>query len=649
VRDPVGEAVTLSNIGNVYLELGEEQKALDYYNQALPLRRAVADRRGEAQTLNNIGTVYLDLKEGQKALDYYNQALPLARAVGDRVSEADTLDNLGRDYWNMGEKQNALDHFSESLPLRRAVGDRAGEATTLAALESFFSSQPDLAIFFGKLAVNTLQSIRRDNQGLNQNLQRTYEASISTHYRSLASSLIDRGRFGETEEVLTLLKDKEASDVVRRDAVTDQLRPATLLDPEKRAFARYEEILSKPDTASSALAAFLEGQQKAFAADTSIATRAAEFKEPDGLQDTLRRLGPDVAAIYTLLAPDKYVAMLVTSGTRQAYTTQIKEADLNKKIFDFRRKLQDPTSDPVPLARELYAIVFPEGLRRDLDATHARTIMWSIDNTLRYLPIAALHDGHDYLVKSFRNSLITHESLAQLAAQPAPKWQGAGFGVSDASPPLPSVPLELKSIFRQDAAGSGAIPGTVRLNAQFTRTSFEIDLKRKHNDVVHIATHFDSRPGVAANSHLILGDGQMSLAEIESKPGLFDGVELLTLSACNTAFTNRNEDGREVDSFGTIAQRLGAKSVIASLWSVNDPATARFMEAVYRLREQEGIPKNEALRQAQEAMLSGKLAPSGAAEADRGVRPAGAESHKASSNWSHPFFWAPFILIGNWK
>lgn len=104
-------------------------------------------------------------------------------------------------------------------------------------------------------------------------------------------------------------------------------------------------------------------------------------------------------------------------------------------------------------------------------------------------------------------------------------------------------------------------------------------MQQPEKSVVHIATHFDSRPGVAANSQLLLGDGsQMSLAEIEAMPRLFSGVDLLTLSACSPAFTNRSEDGREVDSFGTVAQRLGARGVIASLWGVNDEATARLME-----------------------------------------------------------------------
>src|SRR5262249_12262986 len=161
-------------------------------------------------------------------------------------------------------------------------------------------------------------------------------------------------------------------------------------------------------------------------------------------------------------------------------------------------------SDPVPLAQELYRIVFPEGLRQDLDALNATTIMWSIDNTLRYVPIAALHDGKDYLVKTYRNSLITPLSLANLAEEPARQWQGIGFGVSESKSSLPSVPGELHGIFRETPEGTAPIPGSVRLNSDFNRTSFEQDLRRQRNRVVHIATHFATRPGGAADSLLLL-------------------------------------------------------------------------------------------------------------------------------------------------
>ncbi|MBU7585680.1 MAG: CHAT domain-containing protein, partial [Nostoc sp. TH1S01] len=139
VGDRAGVATTLNNIGRVYSDLGEKQQALSFYNQALPLYRAVGDRAGVATTLNNIGGVYSNLGEKQQALSYYNQALPILRAVGDRAGVATTLNNIGRVYSDLGEKQQALSFYNQALPLRRAVGDRAGVAITLNNIGGVYS------------------------------------------------------------------------------------------------------------------------------------------------------------------------------------------------------------------------------------------------------------------------------------------------------------------------------------------------------------------------------------------------------------------------------------------------------------------------------------------------------------------------------
>jgi CHAT domain-containing protein len=135
----VGEAVTLNNIGRVYDDLGEKQKALDSYNQSLPLFRAVEYKAGESVTLNNIGRIYDTSGEKQKALDSYNQSLPLARASGDKAGEASTLNNIGKVYSDLGQKQIALEYYNQSLPLARASGDKAVEAATFNNIGKVYS------------------------------------------------------------------------------------------------------------------------------------------------------------------------------------------------------------------------------------------------------------------------------------------------------------------------------------------------------------------------------------------------------------------------------------------------------------------------------------------------------------------------------
>src|ERR1039458_3967333 len=139
LQDAYEEGLCLYVIGTVYSALGENQKALDYLGQALPLYRAAGDRSAEANTLHDIGSVYAALGENQKALDYLGQALPLFRAAGDRSGEAAALNGIGAVYFALGEKQKALDYLGQALPLYRAVGNRSGEAMTLNWIGSVYS------------------------------------------------------------------------------------------------------------------------------------------------------------------------------------------------------------------------------------------------------------------------------------------------------------------------------------------------------------------------------------------------------------------------------------------------------------------------------------------------------------------------------
>ncbi len=143
----------------------------------------MGDRAGEARTLNNIGKVYSDLGEKQQALTYYNQALPLGRAVGDRTGEATTLNNIGFVYDSLGEKQQALTYYNQALPLTQAVGDRGGEANTLYNLAWLKRSQGNLQESLSdiKSAVNIIKDLR--TKIASQNLRTSYFATVQDYYK----------------------------------------------------------------------------------------------------------------------------------------------------------------------------------------------------------------------------------------------------------------------------------------------------------------------------------------------------------------------------------------------------------------------------------------------------------------------------------
>jgi CHAT domain-containing protein/Tfp pilus assembly protein PilF len=672
IKDRNGEGSALGNLGVAYEKLSQYEKAIGYYEQVLAIFREIKDRGGEGTALGKLGIAYEKLGQYEKAIGYYEQALAIFHEEMYRRGEGETLNNLGNAYKDLSQYGKATGYYAQALAISREVKDRRVEADELSGLMDTWqaSGRPRLAIFYGKQAVNTVQSMRSDIAGLGQDLQQGFLKGNEKPYHRLAEILIAQGRLAEAEEVLALLKEEEFFQYIRRDAgeVSSLNRRADLTPDEADYEKRYREIgdqlmtigkergdllgkktltaeqsqrLAKleQDLAAGnyAFERFLGDLTQHFSAKPEMTGRVETLRETQGIMEDLRELPPGTVAIYTLIGDDKFHAILRTPDAQKAYEYPIKAADLNGKIFEFRAMLQDPKRDPRPLAQELYKILIA-GMADDLRQAKAQTLMWSLDGALRYVPLAALYDGQQYLIERYRVSVMTLASDTRLKDRPARKWKAAGFGVTkgyeDASA-LPSVSAELTGIIK-------ALGGEIKLDDQFTQQSMRQTLLKRY-PVVHIASHFRFQPGNDTKSFLLLGDGgHLTLAELKTSANLFGGVQLLTLSACNTGVG----DGAEVEGFGTLAQRQGAKSVIASLWSVADESTSRLMQEFYRIRESSpGMTKLEALRESQLRLLRGDAKPGGA-EGEHGVQVAG--EAKGARDYRHPYYWAPFFLMGNW-
>jgi CHAT domain-containing protein len=221
-------------------------------------------------------------------------------------------------------------------------------------------------------------------------------------------------------------------------------------------------------------------------------------------------------------------------------------------------------------------------------------------------------------------------------------------------PALPGVVRELRGIIRDAAQGAteGVLPGTIMLDEAFTGPQMLGALHRGY-PVVHIASHFQLQPGDETASFLLLGDGsRRSLAQVNTWPTVFGGVELLTLSACHTATGGTAADGREVEGLAVPAQRQCAKAVVATLWPVEDASTHEVMQTFYHLRDtQPGISKAEALQQAQRQLLAGQGPHVATAPEDTRspATPLPPLTRNPQALYAHPYFWAPFVLVGNGK
>ncbi len=219
------------------------------------------------------------------------------------------------------------------------------------------------------------------------------------------------------------------------------------------------------------------------------------------------------------------------------------------------------------------------------------------------------------------------------------------MGVSQATegfPALLNVPQELAAIVRQ----TGIYPGETVLDRKFTRQSLKEKLPG--HQILHIATHgeFVSRKN---DSFLLLGDGKFPIAEIRTLGPYLQDVNLVVLSACQTALGSPEDEGIEIPGVSSYFLNNGAKSVMASLWSVDDASTSLLMQQFYQNLATGKMTKAEALRQAQLSLLKNKLTGNASPRASaRPLLPPGSQSSgNAPSEFSHPYYWAPFILIGN--
>ncbi|HZS47274.1 MAG TPA: tetratricopeptide repeat protein [Blastocatellia bacterium] len=685
----------LNGLGNAYEQLGQYEKAVEFYQQALTVARENKLRAQEGLLLGNLAEVYQYLNRYDQAIDYAQQGLVIIRETKSRGGESSILDTLGNVFRAQKQYSQAVQSHEQALSIARQIKNRGQEATALYGLMLDWQAQnrPDVAIFFGKQVVNLYQTIRGEIATLDRESQQSFVKSRENVYRTLADLLIAKGRLPEAEQVIRMLKDEEYLDFIRRDTSdSPKSDKAQLTTKEADAEKRYREIadhvaelatergsladkqnrtpeeeqrLAKLDAdltaAGDAFQSFLSNLESEIGTSSEASSKAFALRESQGLMEDLRELGKGTVALYTLVGDDKYNVILTTPDFQKGYEYPIKGTDLNRKVLEFREVLQNPKLDPLPLAQELYKILVGP-VAKDLKTAKAETLMWSLDGVLRYVPMAALHDGKQYMVEKYCNVVFTPASQARLKDVPSRQWKVLGLGVTKAHgehiPALPGVKEEMQGIVRDADDPAGVLPGIVKLDEAFTEEAMLTGLRQRPT-VVHVASHFQFEPGDETSSALLLGDGSfLSLAQIKRMPNVFGGVELLTLSACNTATGGSGANGKEVEGFGVLAQRQGAKAVIASLWPVADSSTKNLMQEFYKLREaKDGETKAEALREAQLKLLNGEVG-SDSQTADRQIvheepkagtvnRPRFTPDPKKP--FAHPYYWAPFILIGNWK
>lgn len=492
-----------------------------------------------------------------------------AKALNDIRAESLALGTLGKLYkinqqWLESERliQKAL-LFSQTINARDISYQWQWQLTQL------YQQTGDLnaAITANQDAFELLQSIRGDLVAMNPDVQFSFQEQIEPIYRNLVRLLLERpspDNLNRARNVIESLQLAELENYFR----------TSCLD------AKAEQI------------------------DTVIED-----------SDT------QTAVIYPIILPDRIAVILSLPGQPlETYSTALPQAEIEETVNQLRQSMNIAYSNRkrLTISQTIYNwLIRP--VETQFNQQDIKTLVFVLDGVLRNVPMAALHDGQQYLIEKYSIALTPGLQLLEPRSLTQLQLRSLTGGLSEPRlgfSALPAVEDEIEQV-------STNIPSNVLLNQAFTSTALENKINTVPVSVVHLATHgqfssnledtfiltWDKRFNANTLSQLLKGKNQ------DNSPP----IELLVLSACQTA----NGDQRAALGLAGLAVRSGTRSTIGTLWSVKDKSTAQAMIQLYNNLTQPDTNRAEALRQAQLFLLQ-------------------------QNQYQHPYYWAPFILVGNW-
>ncbi|AFY58626.1 hypothetical protein Riv7116_6277 [Rivularia sp. PCC 7116] len=333
------------------------------------------------------------------------------------------------------------------------------------------------------------------------------------------------------------------------------------------------------------------------------------------------RIDTQAAVIYPIILENRLETIVsLPKQPLRHYTTAISENELEKMVQKMRRAIRRNflKKQHFAICQEIYNLLV-KPLETDLAASEIKTLTFVLDGSLKNVPLAALHDGKQYLIEKYNLALAPGMQLLDpqpLASQKMQVLIGALSEGRQGFVPLPGVKNEVEKINTE-------ISTQVLLNQKFTSKALQKQISQTPFPIIHLATHgeFSSE---AEDTFVLTWDNRLNVKELGNilqsrEQSTTNPIELLVLSACKTA----SGDKRAPLGLAGVAVRSGARSTIASLWAVDDEATSQMMVDFYEQINQPGVTKAEALRKAQIKTLQ-------------------------QSKFRHPYYWAAFVLVGNW-
>ncbi|MGA7953769.1 MAG: CHAT domain-containing protein [Gloeobacterales cyanobacterium] len=505
-------------------------------------------------------------------------ALQQAQLLGDKQAEANALGYLAAVSQQMGKWGEAQQLTEQALQRLSAF-----DTPELAYLWQWqlgrlyqLQEKPKEAIAAYTLAFQLLQSLRQDLVATNPDIQFTFRDSVEPVYRELVALLLQPSPTTDHQGEVSQDSLKKARDII-----------------EALQLAELNNFFQE---------ACLEGKPQ-----------------------QIDQLDTKAAVIYSIILPERLAVILSVPGQPlRSYGTALTSSSgaeaVERTYDDLVATLNPFIASPNPLvpSQQIYNWLIRPA-EAELAKNGIKTLVFVLDGVLRGVPVAALHDGQQYLMEKYSIALTPGLQLFNPRRPSLEKSSVLVGGLTESRlgfSALPSVTQEVKNIAK--------IASTkILLNGEFTRNPLENKIQSNAFPIVHLATHgqFSS---LAEDTFLLTWDERINVKNLdqllrEQDQFVRSPIELLILSACQTAMG----DKRAALGLAGVAVRSGARSTLATLWSVQDESTADFMTKFYQVLNQPNVSKAEALRQAQLSLLH-------------------------SPQYQHPFYWAAFVLVGNW-
>jgi CHAT domain-containing protein/Tfp pilus assembly protein PilF len=655
-------AAVMENLGRTYLAARKPDASVQYLTQALAMAEADGDRRLIAAIHNDLGIAHVAQQHDAGALAAFVTSAEGAQSAGDRPLTVRARINAARMALKLNQPDNARNWLDQALDALKDFEPSHDKAMNLIQVglgyQQLRALMPDINEPLLLRAAGTLLEATTVAEQIGDARTRSYAEGYlghlyeTEHRYDEALQLTRRAVFSAQSANAPESLFRWQWQLGRLSAATGKLDEAidsyghatTTLRPIRMevasawgndSFAGEDSVRALYFELADLLlhrASLTDDSQGAEqflrrARDAIETYKAAELRDyfRDDCVDTLQaritkldKLAAGTAVVYPIVFPDRLELLVSLPNGLKRLSIPVSSATLTQEVRAFRKTVEKRTTrEYLPHAQQLYAwLIRP--LEPDLASFRIDTLVFVPDGPLRTVPMAALHDGGQFLIEKFALATTPGLNLTDPRPIDREKVRLLSSGLTRAVQGFPSLPFveeELNAI-------RSLYQGDQLLNAEFLTPRLEQELKDHPYGMLHIATHGWFAEDTT-QSYLLTYNGKLTINELDHLIGLFryrkDPLELLTLSACQTGIG----DDRSALGLAGVAIKAGARSALATLWFINDEASATLVSEFYRQLRDPAQSKAQALQYAQQKLLADRV-------------------------YEHPAYWSPFLLLNNW-